>query len=618
MASERTRRIVRLAKLAATFCDDDVDLEDRQSDTDPYGSSDSVEDPPYLPSNQQSNTGQNESAEDFSDNDNTQRHASTSENIENSAEVANIGSNLREPSSSSESEDSVDLNAVAEPEWKNPVGNHIDFPDDYVKKGGINPELAAALVDCSPFEFFSVFLDKDVINLMVEQTNLYATQVICSGEDIPKSSRLHQWTPTTHEEMLKFLGLVGYMGLVKMPTIRHYWSRKRLFRCNGVVSNTMSRNRFELLLLLWHFSDNDLCPPGDRAYKIQQLLDLLINKFQNAFTPAGSFCIDESLIPFRGRLVFKQYIPLKTHKYGVKLFKLCSGEGYTWNLKLYCGKEQDASASVPTKIVMTLSEKLLDQGRTAITDNWYTSIDLANKLLDRNTHLLGTLRSNRRGNPKDVIQKKLKRGDIIAKENARGITIMKWKDKRDVLLLSTKHTDQMLDIHVRGETKRKPQAVLDYNKGKSSIDLSDQMASYNSALRKSIKWYRKVVIEVLFGTSMVNAHYLYKKINETNTTITEFRESVYEKMIFPELQDNMELNEEKENHVPKKQLRKREHHLEKKEGPSHKTRKYCKGCYQKKANGEIHKNNVKKVSTYCTDCYDQPHYCLECFNVLHK
>jgi hypothetical protein len=46
---------------------------------------------------------------------------------------------------------------------------------------------------------------------------------------------------------------------------------------------------------------------------------------------------------------------------------------------------------------MTLSEKLLKERRLAITDNYYTSIDLANKLLDKKTHLLGTLRANRRG-----------------------------------------------------------------------------------------------------------------------------------------------------------------------------------------------------------------------------
>lgn len=67
---------------------------------------------------------------------------------------------------------------------------------------------------------------------------------------------------------------------------------------------------------------------------------------------------------------------------------------------------------------------------------------------------------------------------------------MKWKDKREVLLLSTKHTDEMSDIKVRGETKHKPTVIIAYNdKSKRSIDLSDQMSRYSSALRKSIKWY---------------------------------------------------------------------------------------------------------------------------------
>lgn len=167
-------------------------------------------------------------------------------------------------------------------------------------------------------------------------------------------------------------------------------------------------------------------------------------------------------------------------------------------MKIYCGKEQDPGASVPTNVVMTLAEKLLDSGRSMVTDNYYTSMDLANKLLHRETRLLGTLRSNRRGNPKEVMEKKLKRGEIVARENERGIRVMKWHDKRDVLLLSTKHTDVMQEIK-----------VVDYNKGKSSIDLSDQMASYNSALRKTIKWYRKLAIEVLFGTSVVNSHYFF-------------------------------------------------------------------------------------------------------------
>ena len=45
------------------------------------------------------------------------------------------------------------------------------------------------------------------------------------------------------------------------------------------------------------------------------------------------------MVPWRGRLVFCQYMPGKKHKYGIKLFKLCTPEGYTSNILIYSWKE---------------------------------------------------------------------------------------------------------------------------------------------------------------------------------------------------------------------------------------------------------------------------------------
>lgn len=52
-------------------------------------------------------------------------------------------------------------------------------------------------------------------------------------------------------------------------------------------------------------------------------------------------------------------------------------------------------------------EPYLDEGRCLFVDNWYTSNDLPEKLLDRNTYIVGTLRANRKKNPKEVTNKKL-------------------------------------------------------------------------------------------------------------------------------------------------------------------------------------------------------------------
>lgn len=114
---------------------------------------------------------------------------------------------------------------------------------------------------------------------------------------------------------------------------------------------------------------------------------------------------------------------------------------------MYFGKDKTGgNESAPTKVVLQLMENLLKSGRTLYTDNYYTSMDLTHKLLEKQTHLVGTLRANRKLNCKVVVEKQLTKGQVIAKESNTGVVQMKWRDKRDVLLLSTKHTNKMKKV----------------------------------------------------------------------------------------------------------------------------------------------------------------------------
>jgi len=92
-------------------------------------------------------------------------------------------------------------------------------------------------------------------------------------------------------------------------------------------------------------SDNSKAPPNNRLYKIQPLVEILGNKYNNALIPEKNLCIDESMVPFLGRLSFRQYIANKRHRYGVKIFKLCSRDFYTSQYKIYAGKEAVPSRS---------------------------------------------------------------------------------------------------------------------------------------------------------------------------------------------------------------------------------------------------------------------------------
>jgi len=97
------------------------------------------------------------------------------------------------------------------------------------------------------------------------------------------------------------------------------------------------------------------------------------------------------MVLWRGRLQFRQYIQNKRHRYGIKIFKLCINNFYTVGFKIYAGKEADKVQRVSTKVVLEMAEDYLDMGRTMYTDNWYSSYDLAIELLNRKTHLVGTI-----------------------------------------------------------------------------------------------------------------------------------------------------------------------------------------------------------------------------------
>lgn len=83
-------------------------------------------------------------------------------------------------------------------------------------------------------------------------------------------------------------------------------------------------------------------------------------------------------------------------------------------MELYSGPAEDKeSDNTKTEaVVMRLMKPYyLMKGLELYMDNYYNSYELSEKLLSFKTHTNGTLRSNRKSNPKDLIKKKLKKGE---------------------------------------------------------------------------------------------------------------------------------------------------------------------------------------------------------------
>lgn len=122
--------------------------------------------------------------------------------------------------------------------------------------------------------------------------------------------------------------------------------------------------------------------------------------------------------------------------------------------------------------------------------------------------------------------------------------------------------------------KLKPDTVFFYNDAKKGVDLSDQMSSYYNCLRKTLKWYRKIIIQLICGTCLVNAWYIHKKWGIKHINTLKFKEHIIDHLLVNNYRSE-------EIAIGKQIPSKRDSHfLHSYEGPTRKTRQRFKECYK--------------------------------------
>ena len=124
---------------------------------------------------------------------------------------------------------------------------------------------------------------------------------------------------------------------IRKYRIKDYWSTDHLI-APPIFGDIMPRDRLLLLLKFPHFNDNANQSDGDKLYKIRPIMQHLKDKFRRTMIPYGNLCIDESLMLWKGRLHFKQYIPSKRHRFGIKIFIFCDCRtGFLLDFAIYVG-----------------------------------------------------------------------------------------------------------------------------------------------------------------------------------------------------------------------------------------------------------------------------------------
>ncbi|CAK9832786.1 PiggyBac transposable element-derived protein 4 [Anthophora retusa] len=266
-------------------------------------------------------------------------------------------------------------------------------------------------------------------------------------------------------------------------------------------------------------------------------------------------------------------------------------------LCLLQGKSDDIDKTPKTSsLVLRLMQQYLNKGHHLFMDNFYNSIELSKKLLEHKTHTTGTLRSNRKGNPEEVTSKKLNKGEHIWRRQGQ-IYVSKWRDKREVLSITTNHHPEIVEVTNKfGQKNKKPNDLAEYNLNMSGVD------------RYLCVW---------------NSYFIYRQFHKS-TTFLQFRDLLIQSLIaLPDTEISgkslaaltpirgrpRQINSSPMASTSSTQ----QHFLEKIPLPVDFQRKtYFLRCRQCSA------NQIRKETSYrCKTCPKKPPLCPECFESYH-
>ena len=143
------------------------------------------------------------------------------------------------------------------------------------------------------------------------------------------------------------------------------------------------------------------------------------------------------MVKFKGRSELKQYMPLKPIQRGIKIWQRCDSlTRYVYDFNIYSGKETVQQEGTLGEIVVQKLTFSIEKTDVALCfDRFFTSVNLMNSI---SFAAVGTCMSNRKNLP--VMTSKLKnRGDVEFKCSTTGVVAAKWKDTKEVLLVSNCH-----------------------------------------------------------------------------------------------------------------------------------------------------------------------------------
>ena len=81
--------------------------------------------------------------------------------------------------------------------------------------------------------------------------------------------------------------------------------------------------------------------------KVRTIVNMIRERFNSVYYPPENLTIDESLVLYKGRLLFKQYIKSKRSRFGIKMFELATASGILLDFIIYQGNIEGTLVQPP-------------------------------------------------------------------------------------------------------------------------------------------------------------------------------------------------------------------------------------------------------------------------------
>lgn len=374
-------------------------------------------------------------------------------------------------------------------------------------------------IDC-----FKLFFPDETINKIVTFTNIKIRSVQA------RYSRNRDARETDFDEICAYLGLLYIGGVCQSgkQNVLDLWRKDgfgiEMFRL------TMGVNRFRFLQSMIRFDDVSDENRGhrkkiDKMFCVREMFECFVDHCKANYSHSAYITVDEMLPNFRGRCSFRVFMPQKPGKYGIKVWACSDAKTfYTSNMEIFIGNQPNGPYKTDNRVmavVLRLVSHIQNSGRNVTTDNFFTSVPLAEALLQKNLTLVGTMRKNKKEIPPIFVAKNRQRpvpSTMFGFSTSSTICSFKPKQNKLVVLLSTLHHDDTIDNSTDGG---KPEIVSFYNKTKVGVDTSDALQKAYSLARVATRWPLTIFFFML-NVGGVNSYIIFRHNSQEAKTRREF------------------------------------------------------------------------------------------------